>query len=114
MDAGSWPAEWLRALLGVWILSVVARAETHGYAIAKQLRAAGLAEPKGGTLYPALARLEEDGLLRSRWSAGEGGPGRKLFSLTPAGGALLAERTRDWHRLVHRMDAVLPATDEEV
>lgn len=113
MSDEAWPTEWLRAVLGLWILSVVSARETYGYAIARALRSAGLGDLKGGTLYPALARLEEEGLLESRWIVGDGGPGRKLLSITASGSAALARRTAQWQRLVASTDALLSLTTEE-
>ncbi|MBD3924598.1 PadR family transcriptional regulator [Nocardioides cavernae] len=83
-DAG-WPTEWLRGALAVCVLHVIAGGPTYGYAIANALADAGLGTVKGGTLYPLLGRLEEAGLVSVEWRAGEGGPGRKFYALTPAG-----------------------------
>lgn len=80
-----WPAEWLRGALGVCVLHVIADGPTYGYAVASALAAAGLGTIKGGTLYPLLGRLEEAGLVSVEWRAGDGGPGRKFYALTPAG-----------------------------
>jgi PadR family transcriptional regulator, regulatory protein PadR len=105
-----WPTEWLRALLPLCVLGVVAEEETYGYAIAQRLQSAGLGVVKGGTLYPVLNRLEQDGLVTSSWREGIGGPGRKFFTVTPAGRAHLAERTSAWSTFTERAGALLPAT----
>ncbi|MBB5789204.1 PadR family transcriptional regulator [Jiangella mangrovi] len=91
-----WPAEWMRAVLPLSVLSVVADEETYGYVIARRLDDAGFGTVKGGTLYPILGRLEDDGLVTSSWREGDGGPGRKYFTATPAGRAALAERSERW------------------
>lgn len=91
-----WPAEWMRAVLSLSVLSIVADEETYGYVIARRLDDAGFGTVKGGTLYPILGRLEDDGLVTSSWRQGEGGPGRKYFAVTPAGRAALGERTERW------------------
>lgn len=91
-----WPGEWLRGVLGVCVLRVLDAGPTYGYAIASSLEAAGLGVIKGGTLYPLLGRLEEAGHVTVEWRPGEGGPGRKYFSLTAAGRAELAERAHAW------------------
>ena len=85
MDEDRWPGEWLRGVLGICVLGVVAEGETYGYAVIARLREAGLGTVKGGTLYPVLARLETDGLLVSSWRDGDSGPGRKYYAVTPAG-----------------------------
>lgn len=96
MNETVWPGEWLRGVLGVCVLRVLDTGPTYGYAIATSLEAAGLGVIKGGTLYPLLGRLEEAGHVTVEWRPGEGGPGRKYFSLTPAGRAELEERAASW------------------
>ena len=71
--APSWPAQWLRGALELCVLAIVAEGETYGYAISQRLAAARFGQVKGGTLYPILLRLEEDGLVASAWQAGAGG-----------------------------------------
>jgi len=109
MTDDGWPTEWLRALLPLCVLGAVAEGDTYGYAIAQRLQGAGLGVIKGGTLYPVLNRLEQDGLVASAWREGVGGPGRKFFAVTPAGRAHLAERTSAWSTFTDRAAALLPA-----
>jgi PadR family transcriptional regulator, regulatory protein PadR len=91
-----WPGEWLRGVLDVCVLAVLAEGPTYGYAVAARLDALGLGAVKGGTLYPLLARLEQGGLVTTQWRPGDGGPGRKYFALTPHGRRELAERGQAW------------------
>ncbi|MGB3761871.1 MAG: PadR family transcriptional regulator [Ornithinimicrobium sp.] len=109
MESDQWPTEWLRAVLPLAVLSTVAEGETYGYAIAQHLGGAGLGVVKGGTLYPILNRLEDEGLLVSSWRAGIEGPGRKFFAVTPAGREHLERRTVAWHDFTERADGLLPA-----
>ncbi len=92
----SWPTEWLRGVLGVCVVHVIASGPTYGYAIASALADAGFGTVKGGTLYPLLARLEERGLVEVEWRAGDGGPGRKFYALTAAGRAEHESRSAEW------------------
>lgn len=108
----SWPSDWLRAVLPLCVLAVVADEETYGYAVAQRLREAGLGAVKGGTLYPVLNRLEEDGLMRSSWREGAGGPGRKFFTVTAAGRAELAGRSTAWHLFTRQATALLPSLED--
>lgn len=114
MDDPQWPVEWLRGVLELGALAVVGEAPAHGYAIAQHLAAAGLGQVKGGTLYPLLARLEKECLVASTWQAGDGGPGRKVFSITADGRAELARRAERWSRFTATVEAVvrLPRTLE--
>lgn len=85
MNAEQWPSEWLRGVLGVCVLRTLLDGPSYGYAITQRLSAAGLGDIKGGTLYPLLGRLEQAGDVEVEWRPGEGGPGRKYFSLTEQG-----------------------------
>ncbi|QGF22817.1 PadR family transcriptional regulator [Raineyella fluvialis] len=92
MISDRWPAEWLRGVLSVTVLAVIAEGETYGYLIGQRLDDAGLGRIKGGTLYPLLSRQEASGLVSSTWREGDGGPGRKFYRIT-------AEGTRELERL---------------
>ena len=107
MTEERWPGEWMRGVLSLCVLRVVADGPTYGYAIAGRLAEAGLGSVKGGTLYPILTRLETEGLVTSAWTAGDGGPGRKFFTLTDTGGQALRERSDQWHAFTQRAAGLL-------
>ncbi|WP_265522606.1 PadR family transcriptional regulator [Oerskovia flava] len=98
MDDDNWPPEWLRGVLSVCVLRVLADGTTYGYAIAAALADRGLGPLKGGTLYPLLKRLEEAGWVVTEWRAGDGGPGRKYYALTAAGEVELARSAALWEQ----------------
>ncbi len=83
-------------MLALCVLAVVADEKTYGYAIAQRLHEAGKGTVKGGTRYPVLTRLEQDGLLVSTWREGDGGPGRKFFAASTAGHVALQQQTTNW------------------
>ena len=101
------PPGWIRGVLDPCLLSLVGDGEAYGYELAGRLEDAGLGRVKGGSLYPSLARLEQQGLLTPQWRAGEGGPGRKYYTLTPAGRAALVEQSRVWTDFAARVSKVL-------
>lgn len=86
----SWPPMWVRALLPTAILASLDGASLHGYAIAQALGARGFGVPRGGSLYPALAKLEEAGAIEATWTPGASGPARRQYTLTAAGRDRLA------------------------
>ncbi len=108
-----WPSEWLRGVLELCVLGALTQGPTHGYALAQRIEAAGLGAVKGGTLYPLLTRLEGDGLVVASWQAGEGGPGRKVFSLTDDGLAEAGRRAAAWTEFSRRARTLLPARAAE-
>ena len=71
----------------VLILSLVAERPMYGYQIAKELerRSDGYFDFKEGTLYPALHRMEKEGLLRGEWQVVAEGPSRKYYHITEKG-----------------------------
>lgn len=98
MDEVEWPADWLRGVLGLCVLRVLADGPTYGYAIAQRLADEGLGQLRGGTLYPLLSRFESAGLVEVEWRPGEAGPGRKYYALTDDGRRELAEQAGRWAR----------------
>ena len=103
MSATTQPSEWLRGVLGLCVLRVMAEGPTYGYAIAAELAEAGFGDIKGGTLYPLLARLEKNELVTVEWRAGEGGPERKYFTLTEAGRTELEHGLTQWQTFSTRV-----------
>ena len=103
----SWPGDWLRGVLETMALAVVSEGETYGYLIAARLAEAGMGTIKGGTLYPVLNRLERDGALASQWRQGEGGPGRKYYTITVAGRERFEQQRVQWQRFTERTSLLL-------
>ncbi|PID96327.1 MAG: PadR family transcriptional regulator [Actinomycetales bacterium] len=97
----------MRGVLSVAVLAVLARGTRHGYAVASELADAGLGEVKGGTLYPLLARLESAGWIAAEWQPGDGGPGRKVYALTPAGRDYAADQACRWTRFTSLTNALI-------
>lgn len=96
MEISKWPSEWLRGVLTGAVLSIVNDEETYGYLIGQRLQEGGLGVVKGGTLYPLLTRLEQEGDITASWREGEGGPGRKYYSITATGHQRLELLRADW------------------
>lgn len=92
MKLDPWPDEWTRGVLPFAVLSAIARGPAHGYAVLQSLQASNIGTFQGGTLYPLLQRLSDQGLVASHWEHPAAGPARKIFSLTDEG--------RDIHRLL--------------
>jgi PadR family transcriptional regulator PadR len=73
----------------------------HGYAIAARLEqvSSGALKLNMGTLYPALMRLEQRGLLRGNWDTTETNRKARFYAVTSAGRRRLAEEKRAWDRM---------------
>ena len=81
----------------------------HGYAIAARLEqvSGGALQLNMGTLYPALMRLEQRGLLRGAWGTTDNNRKARFYSLTAAGRRQLAKDLQAWDRMAAIMNSVL-------
>ena len=82
------------------VLAALYRGRHYGYSLARVLTESGTIILKEGTIYPILARLNRDGLVRSEWMESGQGPPRKYYSLTPAGRKLFVDLTQEFDLLV--------------
>jgi len=102
----------LKGHLDLIVLAALAAGPAHGYAIIESIKrksrqAFDLPE---GTIYPALHRLEQAGLLSSRWTTAESGRKRRVYALTRSGHRALAERRALWQRFSDAIGGLLEGT----
>jgi PadR family transcriptional regulator PadR len=99
--------ERLKGNLDLLLLSVLAAGPRHGYAIISALRdrSSGTFDLPEGTVYPALHRLENAGLLASSW-ADASGRRRRVYGLTDKGAAALAAEQTEWRKFAVGVQAV--------
>ena len=100
--------ERLKGHLDLLLLSVLSAGPAHGYAIISALRerSEGTFDLPEGTIYPALHRLEDAGLLGSSWADADGRK-RRVYALTEKGVTALAAERTEWWRFANGMQAVL-------
>jgi PadR family transcriptional regulator PadR len=108
-------AELLPGTLDVLILKSVSLGPLHGYAVLARIEqiTQGALLVEQGALYPALYRLEHQGLLSTEWGTSENNRRAKYYSLTAAGRKRLREGTDSWNRLAVAMSAALKARPSE-
>jgi DNA-binding PadR family transcriptional regulator len=101
-------AEALKGHLDGLILAVIAAGPAHGYAVIDALKrqSGGVFDLPEGTVYPALHRLEGEGLLASAWETANGRR-RRVYQLTRRGHTVLGERRGDWRLFAQAVDGVL-------
>jgi len=95
-------ADVLQGTLDLMVLQTVdSLGPLHGYAIAARLEqvSSGALQLNMGTLYPALMRLEQRGLLRGKWGATETSRKARFYAVTPAGRRQLAREKDAWDRM---------------
>lgn len=109
-------ADLLPGTLDLLILKAVSLGDVHGYGVLLRIEqiSGGALEIQQGALYPALYRLEHQGLIESEWGRSENNRRAKFYRLTGAGRTQLGEEEASWNRLVEAMAAVLTTTPQEV
>ena len=100
-------AQWLRGVLDLCAMGLLAEGEAYGYQLTQRLADRGLGVIKGGTLYPILLRLERTGLVASAWRDGQSGPARKYYELTPEGRTVLDHEADAWTAFAGRVSAIV-------
>jgi transcriptional regulator len=105
------PAGLLPGTLDLLILKAVSLGELHGYGVLLRIQqmTGGALAIEQGALYPALYRLERQGLLDTEWGASDNNRRAKFYNLTAAGKKRLRDETDDWNRMVDIMSAALKA-----
>jgi PadR family transcriptional regulator, regulatory protein PadR len=110
------PDDVLQGTLDMLILKAVSLGALHGYGVL--LRIEQLSNERlqiqQGSLYPALFRLEHQGLIASEWGESENRRRAKYYSLTAAGRRRFREQTRDWNRMAEIIAGVLGTSAEEL
>src|SRR5438132_13517118 len=95
--------------LDLLILKVAALGPVHGYAIAQRLQQVSrdVVQVPQGSLYPALHRLENRGLLTADWKMSDTGREAKFYRLTRKGRSELKEQAASWVRLTEAIGLIL-------
>ena len=99
----------LKGHLDLIVLAALSDGPAHGYAVIEAIRSrSGQAfDLPEGTIYPALHRLEQAGLLSSHWTVAESGRRRRVYALTRQGRRALADRRAVWERFANAIEGVL-------
>jgi len=92
--------EMLKGHLDMIVLAALSAGPAHGYAVIEEIkrRSAGAFDLPEGTIYPVLHRLEQAGLLGSRWVTADSGRRRRVYAITRRGQRALAERRAVWEQ----------------
>jgi PadR family transcriptional regulator, regulatory protein PadR len=100
--------EALKGHLDLLLLSILANGPAHGYAVIETLRqrSSGTFDLPEGTIYPALHRLEKQGLLSSNWTE-KSGRRKHIYRLTPKGRLALSQRQREWQSFSQAVNATI-------
>ena len=109
-------AELLPGTLDALILKAISLSPQHGYGVLLRIEqiTGGALVVEQGALYPALHRLEHQGLLAGEWGVSENNRRARYYTLTAAGRKRLGEAVQSWNRLAAAMNAALKTRPGEV
>ena len=102
----------LQGTLDMLVLKTLQLGSMHGWGITERLRdgSRGVFQLNQGSLYPALYRLERDGLVTSSWKTSDNNRRARYYTLTAAGRRVLAEERQKWERQSNAVNLVLRMT----
>jgi transcriptional regulator len=106
------PVDALRGSLDLLILKTLSLSAMHGWGISQRVQQMSDGEfaMNQGSLYPALQRLEKDGLVTSDWGVTDNNRQARYYRITAAGRRALGREVEDWKRFAAALDAVLRTT----
>lgn len=106
----------LQGTLDMLILKAVSLGPLHGYGVLLRIQqiSHNRLEIQQGSLYPALYRLEHQGLIASEWGESENKRKAKYYRLTATGRRQLQEETRNWNRMADIIAGILKTAREEL
>lgn len=108
-------AELLPGTLDLLVLKAVSLGQLHGYGVLLRIEqiTGGALQVQQGALYPALYRLEHQGMLETEWGVSENNRRAKYYRLTRAGRRRLRDEVSSWTRLSDAITLALGATPQE-
>jgi PadR family transcriptional regulator, regulatory protein PadR len=109
-------AEFLPGTLDLLILKAVSLGKLHGYGVLLRIEqiSGGALQIQQGALYPALYRLEHQGLIDSEWGTSDNNRKAKFYRLTSAGRKRLGEEAASWKRSIDAIARVLATKPQEL
>ena len=109
-------ADLMQGTLDMLILKAVSLAPLHGYGILLRIQQISnhRLEIQQGSLYPALYRLEHQGLVASEWGESDNNRRAKFYRLTTAGRRQLQESTRKWNDMASIIAGILSASPKDI
>jgi PadR family transcriptional regulator, regulatory protein PadR len=94
------------------VLKTLTLSPLHGWGIGQRIQqfSEGMLEVNQGSLYPALQRLERQGLIESEWKPSENNRRARYYRLTPRGRKALGEEKESWYQFIAAVDVLLGAS----
>jgi len=112
VNLGNWQTQLRKGLLDIVVLNMLQGGRRHGYEMVQTLKGINGLEIREGNIYPILARLQTDGLVKSVTEASQDGPPRKYFELSESGKKMLADMNIHLDRMVESIQQIRKGTYE--
>jgi len=106
VETNNWQTQLRKGLLDIAVLNLLNHNRCHGYEMVQTLKQIDGLKVREGNIYPILARLHSDGLVRSYSEPSKDGPPRKYFELTPLGQDTLADMNLHWNQMVENIEKI--------
>lgn len=108
------PGDLMQGTLDMLVLQTLVFGPAHGYSIAEliQKRSDAVLQVEQGSLYPALHRLEDKGLIESFWGTSDNNRKARFYKLTAAGRRQLHQESSRWHQLVTAIGRVMDPSEQ--
>ncbi|MPY88104.1 MAG: PadR family transcriptional regulator [Luteitalea sp.] len=102
----------LRGSMDLLVLKTLSLAPMHGWGIGQRIQqiSGGKLEVNQGSLYPALQRLEQRGLITSAWQTTENNRRARVYAITASGRRALGKEAESWRRFAATMETILHTT----
>ena len=106
MNLPNWRSQLRRGLLEFVVMELLSHGRQHGYEMVQTLKRIDGLNIREGNIYPILARLEIDGMIKSKSAMSEDGPPRKYFELSRAGEQMLGKMEEHWNDICKSVDCI--------
>lgn len=100
MNLHNWQTQLRKGLLELVVLNLLSHGQCHGYEMVQNLKKIKGLTIREGNIYPILARLQTDGVIKCTTKASENGPPRKYYELTRAGENILEKMDTHWDQII--------------
>jgi PadR family transcriptional regulator PadR len=102
----NWVSQARKGVLELLVMSALQEQEFYGYELVSHVAQQASISVSDGTLYAILTRLDDEGLVKTRWETAARGPARKYYSLTKRGEQVLGGMRREWRAIVSGVSGV--------
>jgi len=106
LNLNNWRTQLRKGLLEVVVLNLLQHGQRHGYEMVQNLKQSQGLKIREGNIYPILARLQTDGLVKSYSEASRDGPPRKYFKLTKLGKKVLVDMNSHWNQITESIQNI--------